>query len=481
MPEISLQNIDQISRDVRNQEITFSHLPEDLIDHMCCDVENEMQNGLSFPEAYKRVRQKMGSRRLKEIQEETLYAVDSKYRKMKNTMKISGVAGTIMFGFAALFKIQHWPGAGILITLGALVLAFIFLPSALVVLWKETRNTKRLFLFIAAFLTGTCFIAGTLFRIQHWPGASFVMLLGVATGILFFIPALLIDRLNDQGKKAKLPVYIIGAAGLALFIGGFFFKYQHWPLATTFMVAGLFLLSIVSFPWFTWLTWKDNSNVSSRFIFMVIGVLLVILPGALINLSLQRSYLDQYYPNNNRQTEMFNYLFTNNSSVISSLHDSSGYPVLEQLHARTKGVLEVISNIQVMMVQESEGKPGKPAVSSAQITKTEAGSEILYRALSKPFSLLPVRDYLLPGCTARQEIDLTMAGYMKYLTGIVPGEDILMYKSLLDPATYLPGIIQGKAEISLMSGLHSLEVMKTGLLTVESCVLKQIVKQQKSF
>ncbi len=54
----------------------------------------------------------MGSRRLKEIQEETLYAVDTKYRFMKNTMKISGVAGTIMFGFAALFKIQHWPGAG---------------------------------------------------------------------------------------------------------------------------------------------------------------------------------------------------------------------------------------------------------------------------------------------------------------------------------------------------------------------------------
>ncbi len=32
---------------------------------------------------------------------------------MKNTMKISGIAGTIMFGFATLFKIQHWPLAGV--------------------------------------------------------------------------------------------------------------------------------------------------------------------------------------------------------------------------------------------------------------------------------------------------------------------------------------------------------------------------------
>ena len=90
MPELSLHHIEQISRDIRRQEITFSHLLEDLIDHVCCDVENEMQTGLNFGEAYKKVKQKMGSRRLKEIQEETLYAVDTKYRYMKNTMKISG-------------------------------------------------------------------------------------------------------------------------------------------------------------------------------------------------------------------------------------------------------------------------------------------------------------------------------------------------------------------------------------------------------
>src|SRR5664279_58242 len=155
MPELSLYHIDQISRDITRQEITFSHLLEDLIDHVCCDVEYEMQTGLDFGEAYKKVRKKMGSRRLKEIQEETLYAVDTKYRYMKNTMKISGVAGTVLFGFAAMFKIQHFPLAGALMTLGAMLLAFVFLPSALSVLWKETHNRKRLFLFISASVSYT--------------------------------------------------------------------------------------------------------------------------------------------------------------------------------------------------------------------------------------------------------------------------------------------------------------------------------------
>jgi hypothetical protein len=118
MPELSIQNIDRIARDIKRQEIIFSHLADDLIDHICCDVEYEMEKGLTFYEAYTRVKQKFGKRRLKEIQEEALYATDTKYRFMKNTMKFSGVAGTILFGCAAMFKIQHWPGAGIMLTLG---------------------------------------------------------------------------------------------------------------------------------------------------------------------------------------------------------------------------------------------------------------------------------------------------------------------------------------------------------------------------
>src|SRR5664279_60057 len=190
MPELSLYHIDQISRDITRQEITFSHLLEDLIDHVCCDEEYEMQTGLDFGEAYKKVRKKMGSRRLKAIQEETLYAVDTKYRYMKNTMRISGVAGTVLFGFAAMFKIQHWPLAGAMMTLGALILAFVFLPSALSVLWKETHNRKRLFLVISAFFAGMLFILGALFKIQHWPMAGSILTLAAISGILFFIPAL---------------------------------------------------------------------------------------------------------------------------------------------------------------------------------------------------------------------------------------------------------------------------------------------------
>jgi len=476
MPELSLHHIDQISHDIGREEITFSHLLEDLIDHVCCDVENEMQNGLSFSEAYRKVKQKMGSRRLKEIQEETLYAVDTKYRFMKNTMKISGVAGTVLFGFAALFKIQHWPLAGALMTLGALVLAFIFLPSALSVLWKETHNRKRLFLVFSAFFAGMLFIFGTLFKIQHWPMAGALLTLAALSGILFFIPALALSRLSDQENKAKRPAYILGAAGIILFCAGMLFKMQHWPLATLFIVIGIILLCFVAFPMFTWLTWKEESHISSMFIFLVIGFILIVVPGAMITLNLQRSYQVYYYPNVDQQNLLYDYLFRNNSSIIDRYKDSLNYNQMEQLHSKTIGILKTISNIEVKMVQASEGEPGKPAVSASQLSLAKTGQEIIYSELSKPFDPGPAKAFLMPGCSTRKELNSSMTEYINYLNRIAPAGDLLKYKKMLDTEIFLPGGNPDKGEISLMASLHTLEIMKNGLLTVESCVLNTIAR-----
>jgi hypothetical protein len=478
MPELSLHHIDQISRDISRQEITFSHLLEDLIDHVCCDVENEMQTGLNFAEAYHRVKKKMGLRRLKEIQEETLYAVDTKYRFMKNTMKISGVAGTVLFGLAALFKIQHWPGAGQMMTLGALLLAFVFLPSALSVLWKETHNRKRIFLVISAFFSGMLFILGTLFKIQHWPMAGSILTLAAISGILFFIPALALSRLSDQENKDKRPAYILGAAGIVLFCAGMLFKMQHWPLATLFIIIGIILLCFLAFPMFTWLTWKEESHISSKFIFLVIGFLLIVVPGAMITLNLQHSYQAYYYSNNDQQSVLYDYLFRNTSSLISRYKDSLNYHEMEQLHSKTTGILTIISNIEEKMVQESEGKPDKPAVSASQISMTKTGQKILYSELSRPFDPIPVKVFLMPGCSTRKELNSSMAEYVNYLTSITRAEDLLKYKKMLDAEIFLPAGNPDKGEISLMAGLHTLEIMKNGLLTVESCVLKTIAKHQ---
>jgi hypothetical protein len=478
MPELSLHDIDQICRDISRQEITFSHLLEELIDHVCCDVEYEMHQGLDFTDAYKKVREKIGSRGLEKVQEETLYAVDTKYRIMKNLMKISGVTGAVLFGIAALFKIQHWPMASVMMTLGGMILVCAFLPSALVVLWKETHSTKRIMLFISAFLTGACFIAGALFKVNHWPFAGTILTVGAFTGIVLFIPSLLFSRLKDQENKVKRPVYIIGTAGAILFIAGFLFKIQHWPFATVFMITSLILLCIIAIPWYTILTWKEESHVNPMFIFLVIGTLLIVFPSAMLNLNLQHSYQDYYYPNNSDQNEMYNYLYKSNTSLIALYKDSVCYKRIEPLHSKTVALLTAISNIQEKMVQQSEGKPGSPAIGADQIRKTDNGSEIIYRQLSYIMDPAPVRDFLIDSCKSRQELNSSMADYSNFLAGFVPANDLPGYKKILDPETYLSFANGEPAFSSLMTGLYSLQIMKNGVLTLESSLLRGIVRNK---
>ncbi len=470
MPDLSAENIGRISRDVRKQEITFSSLADELIDHICCDVEYEMQNGLTFLEAYRRVKQKMGPRRLKEIQEETLYAVDIKYRCMKNTMKISGVAGAALFGISALFKIQHWAGAGLMMTLGGLVLSFVFLPSALSVLWKETHSGKRIFLFISAFFAGMFFIMGTLFKVQHWPGANGFLMLAMITGVLLFIPALFVNRFRDTDDNRKKPVYIIGAVGLTFYLIGMLCKIQHWPGASILMGLSILIFGFIMF-WYTWLTWKEENHISSRYLFLIIGSLAILIPGTLFNLSLQYAYEDGYYQNLVNQQVMYNYMSMKNSSLIKLHKDSASYQQMTDIHARTASLLDLIGSIEVKMVNESEKRSGKSAAGNEQITQTDNGQEIQYRLLTKPFDPEPVRNQLLPGSNTRKELDAALKGYREYASASLPEPEDAGYSGLLETSTYMPWQSDDSKSSSLITGLHSLELMRNGILTMENILL----------
>lgn len=468
MPELSLHHIDQISRDIAREEISFSHLLEDLIDHVCCDVEYEMQNGLNFSEAYQRVKQKMGPHRVRDIQKETLYAVDTKYRIMKNTMKISGISGTVLLAFAAFFKIQHWPMAGMMLVLGALCLAFVFMPSALVVLWKETHNRKRIFLFVSAFLAGLLFIFGIVFKVQHWPLAGTILTFAGVFGALFFVPALLTMKLNEQTNNSKRIIYILGSIGLILYILGLLFKVQHWPLASLFMMGGLALIFIVIFPWYTWITWNEDANINVKFIFMVIASLAIVLPSALVTLNLQRSFDEGFYLHQQQVQELYMNEFSNNQKFLKTHAESEAYPVMGQIHSKTDSLLKTINTIEAGMIAESDGRKNGSDSSPQEIIITDSGPEIQFNRLKSLFTAGPVINFLKPGCSTRKSLDNALESYINYLTSLPESTGLRKFEKLLDSSVYLKSedIITGK--VSLMSGLHSLGLLKNSILAVES-------------
>ena len=151
MYTLSKCQVQQIADDFENARITFSHLADDLIDHICCEVENEMYEGKSFDEAYEIVKQQTGIKTLQKIQENTQYLIDKNYRIMKMTMKITGNVSLALLALATLMKILHLPGASILLLLGFVILGLVFFPSALYTNYRDLEGRKSLALHLSIF------------------------------------------------------------------------------------------------------------------------------------------------------------------------------------------------------------------------------------------------------------------------------------------------------------------------------------------
>jgi hypothetical protein len=350
------------------------------------------------------------------------------------------------------------------------------MPSALTVLWKETHNAKRIFLYISAFVAGMSFIMGVVFKVQHWPYAAVILSLSGVAAILGLIPAFLVIRMRDPERKNKRIAYLTGTAGLVFYISGILFKIQHWPGGSALLTGGIIVFLLVAFPWYTWVTWKDERNVSARFIFMVVGSLAIVVPGVLLNLSLQRNYEEGYYRQVNEQQAMVAYLIADNRNFAAECTDTTVAKALTDINLKTDDLLNVISRIETQLVAISEGKPGRPAVITETDTDYANGKWIQYSLLKQPFSNVPFNDFMSDRAGLHSTLDEALTEYIGYMSGLVQTDDFGKYLKLLEPSVYNPGWDPATSQVSLMSGLHSLELMKTGVLTVASYVLSVVYK-----
>jgi hypothetical protein len=58
MAELTEKEIRRLSREIEKQGLTYTELQQELLDHLCCDVEAEMEEGLEFGTGYNRYRKK---------------------------------------------------------------------------------------------------------------------------------------------------------------------------------------------------------------------------------------------------------------------------------------------------------------------------------------------------------------------------------------------------------------------------------------
>ncbi len=125
--ELNEDQITCIRQDIRNRGVSMDTLADALLDHICCAL--EAHSGSDFEIAYNEVMQSFGGQGLIHIQDETeLLLTIKKEEKMKKTMYVIGFIATFLTSTGLLFKLQYWPGASIMLVLGIALINLGFLP-----------------------------------------------------------------------------------------------------------------------------------------------------------------------------------------------------------------------------------------------------------------------------------------------------------------------------------------------------------------
>lgn len=177
--------------EVESSKITNQSLKEDLVDHLCCMIDIQMEKGSSFEDALKLSMIQTAPNGLNEIEKETIFLLNySKIIFMKKLTYISGYLFSVAWIAGALFKILHLPGASTMLSIGGLGLAFIFFPLLLINRYKSIARevlSERLKWILGAIALGLLILSISM-KLLHLMGAGEMLAISFLVFGFGFLP-----------------------------------------------------------------------------------------------------------------------------------------------------------------------------------------------------------------------------------------------------------------------------------------------------
>lgn len=128
---------------------------------------------------------------------------------MKQKIYILGIVSSMILMTGTIFKVNHWPGASTLLALGTVLLVVFFLPAALINHYNANGNRQYKLLYIVTYLTCAVIFSAMLFKIQHWPFAGYLVFIAVPFPFLVFLPVWLSVTSKIKNFDINNTVYIL--------------------------------------------------------------------------------------------------------------------------------------------------------------------------------------------------------------------------------------------------------------------------------
>ena len=185
--ELNETQIELISAYIQQNGVAQAELHDDLLDHICTAIENRIQQGDSFEDAFLHTVRLFGPGGLMQVQQDTFQLLTEINATMKKVTFTFGLTSTFLLLAGTIFKLMHWPGASIMIVLGSGLLVLAYLPLILHYKLKESPSSEYV-MHIAGWVGLSFTVLGVLFKVMHWPGAGIILLGGISVMAFLYVP-----------------------------------------------------------------------------------------------------------------------------------------------------------------------------------------------------------------------------------------------------------------------------------------------------
>ena len=218
MYSLSDKQVAFILSDIERRGIVTEDVRDNILDHVCCIIEDKMTDDMNFKEFYENTIAQFYLRTLSEIEEETQKLLTFKhYYAMKRTLKISGIISIILIILGVIFKSMRWPGAGIIIVVGLSFFSLVFIPLNIVLKFQDDKKSGNRIIMTLGMLVASVSTIGTLCKIMHWPYANILMFSSLLVFMIVFIPIYFVIKFKSPETKFSAIInttFMIGAAGM---------------------------------------------------------------------------------------------------------------------------------------------------------------------------------------------------------------------------------------------------------------------------
>jgi hypothetical protein len=175
-----------------SSELSIKTLKDDVMDHLCCSVEEKFSEGKSFDDALKESIHELTPDGIYIIEQETIMLLNSNNIYMKKFLYFTGLVTTINMTMGLMFKILHMPGGDVLFNYSFFIFTLVFMPITVynsLKMQRERSMAEKLriaFGFLSAIIVGL----SVLFKMMQYTGADILLMTGVSVFCFGFLPSL---------------------------------------------------------------------------------------------------------------------------------------------------------------------------------------------------------------------------------------------------------------------------------------------------